>query len=200
MHIGIDFDNTIVNYDRVFFRHALKLGLISKGVKRNKQIIRDAIRILPEGNDKWTKLQGLVYGKYMDEAELTQGVKGFLKACKKNSFKVSIISHKTLYPAIGPRINLHVAAEKWLKNMDFLSNLGLAKSDVMFKETLEEKLDAISQRQCEYFIDDLKEVLSHPSFPKGVKKILYGQQENTSFLVGIKHFRNWNEITKHFFG
>ncbi len=198
-NIGIDFDNTIVVYDEVFHKYALKLGLILPGVKKNKQAIRDAIRVLPNGNDKWTELQGLVYGKYMDEAESTKGVESFLKVCKKSPFKVLIISHKTLYPAIGSRINLQAAAKRWLEDRSFLSKFNLTESDVIFEETLQVKLKQIVKKRCAYFIDDLIEVLLHPDFPKGVRKILYGQQINGKLTRDIMHFEDWNEIKKYFF-
>ncbi len=198
--IGIDFDNTIVTYDEVFHKYAFKLGLILKEVKKNKQAIRDSIRALPGGNDKWTKLQGLVYGNHMDEAVPTRGVERFFKACRKNSSKVLIISHKTLYPAMGPRVNLQVAAKRWLKNMDFLSKFGLIEKDIVFEETLEEKLDQIARKKCAYFIDDLKEVLVHPNFPRGVVKILYSQKSNDVLPVDITRFKDWDEITEYFFG
>lgn len=198
-NIGIDFDNTIVTYDDVFYKYAFELRLISHKVEKNKKAIRDAIRRLPEGNDKWTELQGMVYGTYMEEAELMQGVGSFLEACKKNNFKVFIISHKSIYPAIGSHVDLQKAAKKWLKNRDFLSKFGLTDSNVIFKETLQGKLDQIAQKKCAYFIDDLTEILEHPDFPKDVKKILYGQQENKGFPTDIIHFKYWNEIKKYFF-
>ena len=135
--VGIDFDNTIVTYDDVFYKYAYKLGLISREVNKNKKEIRDAIRTLPEGNDRWTKLQGMVYGTYMEEAKPVQGVEKFLEACKMNSFKIFIISHKTIYPFMGLRVNLQEAARKWLKDRNFLSKFDLANSDVIFKETLQ---------------------------------------------------------------
>ena len=198
--IGIDFDNTIITYNEVFHKYALKLGLILNDVKKNKQAIRDAIRLLPEGNDKWTNLQGLVYSKHMDEARLTQGIDRFFKACKKNSFKVSIISHKTLYPALGPRINLQTAANRWLENINFLSKFGLTEKNIVFEETLEGKLDQIAKKRCAYFIDDMKEVLVHPDFPKGVGRILYSQETDDGLPADIMHFKEWDEITEHFFG
>lgn len=199
-HIGIDFDNTIIAYNEVFHKYALKSGLILNNVKKNKQAIRDAIRALPEGNDKWTKLQGLVYGKYMDEARPTQGIESFLKVCKNNSFKVLIISHKTVYPAMGPRVNLQAEAKKWLRNRDFLSRFGLTERDVVFEETLEGKFGQIVSKRCAYFIDDLKEVLLHPDFPKGVGKILYSHHTDDGLPADIMRFKDWNEITEYFFG
>ncbi len=199
-HIGLDFDNTIITYDEVFHKYALKSELILNEVKKNKQVIRDAIRALPEGNDKWTELQGFVYGKHVCEARLTRGVESFFEACKRNSVKVSIISHKTLYPASGPRVNLHTAAKRWLKDMDFLSKFGLMEGDIVFEETLEGKLGQITRKKCAYFIDDLKEVLLHPDFPKGVGKILYSEEADDALPADITIFKDWDEITKHFFG
>ena len=199
-HIGIDFDNTIVTYNEVFHKYALQLKLILPKVKKNKQAIRDAIRSLPNGNDKWTQLQGLVYGEYMDEAESMQGVESFLKACKENSFKVSIISHKTVYPALGPRINLQAAAKQWLKSRNFLAKFDLAESDVVFEETLNGKLNQIAKKGCNYFIDDLTEVLVHPEFPKGVMKILYSNRADKAQPKDITNFEDWYEIKEYFFG
>lgn len=199
-HIGIDFDNTIVTYDEIFHKYALQLKLILPVVKKNKEDIRDAIRLLPDGNDKWTKLQGLVYGKYLDEAESTRGVESFLKACKENSFKVSIISHKTVYPALGPRINLQAAAKQWLKSRNFLAKFDLAQSDVVFEGTLNGKLNQIAKKGCNYFIDDLLEVLVHPDFPKGVKKILYSNRVGKDIYNDIINFEAWHEIKEYFFG
>lgn len=199
-NIGIDFDNTIITYDEVFHKYARKLGLISPEVRKNKKAIRDTIRVLPKGNDKWTELQGLVYGKYMAEAKSMHGVGVFLKTCKKNSFEVSIISHKTVYPASGPRINLQVAAHKWLEKRGFFSYFGLTESDVVFEKTLQGKLNQIAKKKCDYFIDDLIEILVRPDFPKGVRKILYGQQVDVDLPNEIMCFKNWNEITEYFFG
>jgi len=199
MHIGIDFDNTIITYDNVFYKYALKSGLIPKEVKKNKQTIRDTIRMLPEGNDRWTELQGLVYGCYMDEAMPTKGVEHFLLACRKHSAKVSIISHKTIYPAMGPQIDLQAVSKRWLESRNFLSKFNLTKDDIIFKETLQGKLDQIAKRGCTCFIDDLTEVLMHPDFPGRVKKILYSQQISQVLPEDITHFEDWDEITEHLF-
>jgi hypothetical protein len=199
MHIGIDFDNTIVTYDRVFHKYALKLGLISQEVMKNKQEIRDAIRRLPRGNDRWTELQGLVYGCYMNEAEPAKGIKEFLKTCKEELIKISIISHKTIYPALGPRVDLREAARRWLQDQGFLSEFGLSDEDILFVETLDEKLAEIAKRNCTHFIDDLVEVLLHPDFPMDVERILYSSK-NSSDRGEVRQFKTWDEIQEYFFG
>ena len=63
MRIGIDFDNTIITYDEVFRAAARAQGLIEPGFDGSKQAVRDAIRLLPDGELTWQKLQGQVYGK-----------------------------------------------------------------------------------------------------------------------------------------
>ena len=199
VHIGIDFDNTIVSYDCAFYKVALKNGLISKDVKKSKKMVRDAIRMLPEGNDKWTELQGLIYGLRMDDAVPMEGVERFLLACRKNSVKVSIISHKTVYPAMGPRIDLQAAARTWLMNRNFLADYGIAADEVVFEETLKGKLEQISRRGCTYFIDDLKEVLAHEDFPAGVKRIIYSREMDPGLPPDILIFKEWDEIKEHFF-
>ena len=61
MRIGIDFDNTIITYDDVFRATALGRGLIKEDFAgRSKQAIRDHIRLLPDGEIAWQRLQGQV--------------------------------------------------------------------------------------------------------------------------------------------
>lgn len=199
MTIGIDFDNTIVNYDNIFYKYALLGNLIKPHINKNKKDIRDNIRLLPEGNDRWTELQGLVYGRYMDEAEITEGLDEFLNKCNKMKIKVYIISHKTLYPAMGPKYNLHNAARKWLKTRKFSEKYNISENDAFFVFTLNEKLSMISQRECTYFIDDLSEVLTHPSFPDNVKKILYSKEKENKLPESIIHFKTWSEIGEYLF-
>ena len=199
MHLGIDFDNTVVTYDRIFHKYALREQLISCGVPKNKQKIRDKIRMLPQGNERWTELQALVYGCYMDEAEPADGIREFLELCKKKLVKVSIISHKTIYPAKGPRVNLRKAAIRWLREKGFLSSKGLHLKDVIFVGTLKEKLMQIEKFKCTHFVDDLLEVLQHPDFPAEVGKIFYAPGGADKIPRGIQCFRGWYDIQKYLF-
>jgi hypothetical protein len=62
MRIGIDFDNTLIDYDRVFLEAARELGLVPRDFAGPKKVVRDAIRLLPNGEPTWQRLQGYVYG------------------------------------------------------------------------------------------------------------------------------------------
>jgi hypothetical protein len=199
MHIGLDFDNTIVTYDRLFHRAALDLGLIAAGVPARKREVRDAIRLLPGGEDAWTELQGVVYGRRMAEAEPAPGVEAFLAACSAAGVRVSIISHKTEYPAIGERVSLREAARAWLAERGLLDRHGIAAADVLFLGTLAEKLAAIADRACTHFVDDLVEVLGHPAFPPGVERILYAPPGGPT-PAGVAVFDSWEAIGRHLFG
>lgn len=200
MNIGIDFDNTIVTYDRVFHRHGVRLGLIPPHTVMNKRVIRDLIRTLPDGEAKWIKLQGLVYGQYIDEAEFAQGIHHFLKSCASHSARIYIISHKTRYPALGPCYNLREAAARWIERQMLTSEFGIAIEDCLFVDTREEKLSRLAATGCGYFIDDLVEVLSHPAFPAEVVKILYCAAPTPALPRDIIHFGSWDGIRTFVFG
>lgn len=199
MHIGLDFDNTIVTYDRLFHGAALERGLIAAGVPKSKRAVRDAIRLLPGGESAWTELQGVVYGRRMAEAEAAPGVEAFLAACSDAGVRVSIISHKTEFPALGARVNLRDAARAWLAARGLLARHGIAAADVLFLGTLAEKLAAIAARACTHFVDDLVEVLGHPAFPPGVERILYAPAGG-ELPPGVIAFDTWEGIRGHLFG
>jgi len=67
VRIGIDFDNTIVCYDTLFRQVALEQGLIPADLPENKGAVRDYLRTAGM-EDRWTAMQGDVYGKRMNEA------------------------------------------------------------------------------------------------------------------------------------
>ncbi|HEY4254758.1 MAG TPA: hypothetical protein VGM34_00235 [Chlamydiales bacterium] len=168
MHIGIDFDNTIVCYDDVFYKAALEQKLIPLELPPSKTSIRDYFRSAGKEDD-WTRLQGYVYGTRMDLAHPFSGIDRFFKACHENKIKISIVSHKTRHPYMGPKYDLHAAAREWLLKQPFFNQ----EISLFFELTLLEKLDRIRQLQCDFFIDDLPELLSEPKFPEKTRKILF---------------------------
>ena len=82
LRVGIDFDNTIANYDDVFSYVAYKLKLINKRWHGNKSDLKK--KIIKEKNiELWKKLQGQVYGKYMHLAKVSTGFENFIIKSKK---------------------------------------------------------------------------------------------------------------------
>ena len=74
MIVGFDFDNTIISYEKLFKKIALKKKLVSKKIKPNKNSIKSYL-IKEKQEKEWTILQGEVYGRYVMDAKIYAGVK-----------------------------------------------------------------------------------------------------------------------------
>jgi len=174
--IGVDFDNTIINYDAVFLAAAKRLGLVAPGFGGGKEQVRDVIRELPDGEHAWQRLQGHVYGTAIMDAVMFDGVEAFLRGCRAKGYPVSIVSHKTAYGHFDEtRVNLRQAALDWMTAHGFFqaAGVGLPADAVAFEATRADKLARIAALGCTHFIDDLPEVLDDPAFPPGVEKFLF---------------------------
>lgn len=192
MKLGIDFDNTIVSYSDVFYKAALEKGLIPKDLPTSKGHVRDYLRKIGKEKD-WTELQGYVYGQRMDLAFPYPGLTTFLTFCKKRNIDVTIISHKTLHPYLGPKYDLHQSAKEWLKKQDFYPLI----SEAFFELTLEKKLGRIKS-EVEVFIDDLPELLLEKEFPEKVQKILFDPEQQHGDHPSYKRLTSWKEIHDYF--
>ena len=196
MIVGIDFDNTIVCYDRAFYHCALAKGLIPPSVLPAKNEIRNYLRINGQ-EEEWIELQGLVYGANMHEADLFPGVIDFFKRCVRQGITVYIISHKTQYPYRGPKYDLHKATYEWIKNQSFLSKTDTRLSNVVFLElTKKEKIQRIITQKCTHFIDDLPEFLSDSAFPSGVHRILFDPHHLHADTDADIHVSSWSELSE----
>lgn len=200
--IGVDFDNTIVDYNDLIRRVAYERGVVQISSLGSKKAIRDVIRNLPEGETAWRKLQAVVYGPRIGEAKLMKGVQEFFTQCSKRGIKVCIISHKTEFASSDTSgINLRKAALAWIKKNDFFHNrdCGLTKKDVYFESTRAEKINRIKELHCTHFIDDLEETFREKSFPVNVEKILFASEFSDCIQNDVKVFANWDCIRKYFF-
>jgi FMN phosphatase YigB (HAD superfamily) len=174
MLVGLDFDNTIVRYDRLFHRLAVERGLIPPGVPVTKQAVRDYLRAADREAD-WTELQGIAYGPRITDAEPFPSVKSFLARCTSAGVRVAVVSHKTRRPYRGAEHDLHAAAHAFLAAHGFYetSDTGLSPDHVFLELTLAAKLGRVGSLGCAAFVDDLPEVLAEPAFPAGVRKVLF---------------------------
>lgn len=196
MRIGIDFDNTIVSYDALFHKVAREQDLVPERTPVNKVAVRDYLRKIGH-EDRWTELQGYVYGARMGEASAYPGAIEFMRGCIGAGHALAIISHKTRYPFLGTQYDLHAAARAWVEK--HLSGDGgrlVPQGQVFFELTKEEKLARIGDFACDVFIDDLPEILAAPAFPDGARPLLF-DPEGHHALAGTPTFSSWAGISSH---
>ncbi|HUI07363.1 MAG TPA: phosphotransferase [Verrucomicrobiae bacterium] len=201
MVIGVDFDNTIVSYDDLLRQLAQERGLIDTRSLTGKKSIRDRIRRLPDGEIEWQKLQALLYGSRMSEAQLIAGVPEFFRACRQRHVHAVIVSHKTERSGYDDtHANLREAALSWMKAHGFFDpdGLGLRPEDVHFASTRAEKIEAIKRLGCTVFVDDLEETYLEPSFPPEIEKVLFAPHGHPP-LPGVHVCRSWSDIREHVF-
>lgn len=203
MRIGIDFDNTLAGYDRVFSDAAMARGYIAATGTLSKFDVRERVRALDDGEEKWKALQGEVYGKRMQDATMMPGADGFLRTCKLRGVDVVVVSHKTEHGHHDPdQVNLRDAARRWMKDKGFFDAdvFGLAESDVHFESTRPEKVKRLAQLGCTHFIDDLVEVFDEPAFPDGVVRILYDPAGSAPRGGAFERHTDWKDIERAIFG
>lgn len=203
MRIGIDFDNTIANYHGVFHAVATKISLIDSSTSLNKKSVKEAV-IQKYGEDKWTELQGFVYGSDIEMADLFEGFKESVLQFKAKGFDVFVVSHKTQYPVIGAKVNLHDAAKAWLNNRNIIGegDNQVPATQAFFELTQTDKVKRIEQLHLDYFIDDLPEFLSRTDFPKSVQRILFDPDHHyqSEDFPSFKLIHSWCGIGAYFDG
>ena len=201
MRIGLDFDNTMICYDHVFYQTARERSLIPSDVPATKHQIRDYLRRCGREAD-WTTLQGLVYGARLMDAPPFPGVRAFLAQCRQRGIPVSVISHKTPQPVLGPAHDLHQAAHEWLARQAFYDaeTTGLSAEQVYFEPTKQEKLARIRATGCTHFVDDLPEFLEESEFPTGVARILFDPAGAHPAAGPFHRVTSWDAITAYVLG
>lgn len=195
MLVGVDFDNTIVCYDRLFYAVALEEGLIPAALPVSKSAVRDYLRAAGREDD-WTELQGVVYGRRIGGADAFPGVLGFFIRCREQGVPVCIVSHKTRAPYRGQACDLHEAARGWLRAQGFhdSAGAGLPESEVYLELTKDEKLQRIGALGCTHFVDDLPEFLAEPAFPAGVERILFDPNGQHRGETRFRRAESWEGI------
>lgn len=170
--IGIDFDNTIVDYESVFRTVAIRSGLVDAAFAGAKSELRSVVRA-QHGEFAWMRLQAIVYGHEISAATVYRGFREFIGRARAGGAWLGIVSHKTEFAAAEPGgPNLRDAARAWLAMQGVLVR-GIDPAQVYFEGTREAKVERIAALECTHFIDDLPEVFGEAAFPKGVETILF---------------------------
>ena len=176
MIFGIDFDNTIVNYNLAFKKainqEKTKLGKKLKKGKFNSKIQIKNYLLKNNNIDLWKRIQSKVYSEYIFQAYLNIEILKLLKYLDKKKIKFYIVSHKTVYPYIGKRTNLHLLSKKWLRlNLFNKKNNFKKKYKSFFETTKKKKLYKINLLKITHFIDDLDGILN--KLPSHINKIKF---------------------------
>lgn len=205
--IGLDLDNTLVGYDELLCDLAVSEGYLPPGpagapLGLGKRELRDILRAQHDGEQRWRKLQALIYGRHMPRARLMPGVRAFLEACAELRaagvrFRLYIVSHKTRTANnYSDGTDFHAAAKRFLEDQGFFApGVGLEPSQVFFEPTRADKVARIAALGCTHFVDDLEEVFAEPSFPKDVTRILYDPAGCAKALPGVLRVATWQDIS-----
>lgn len=193
MLLGLDFDNTLICYDNLFHRVALEQGLIPANLPAQKNCVRNYLREQDQ-EDRWTHMQGEVYGARITEAEAFPQMLATLQEFANAGLPMRLISHKTPTPYQGPAYDLHQAARQWLTAQGFFSPMGLnwTPDQVFFEVTKQEKVDRIVNLGCSHYIDDLPEILE--MLPATVQPILFAPGGAVSVPEGWCQFPHWGDL------
>ncbi len=196
--IGVDLDNTLACVDLLYAEVAEALGL-GKFRGMNKQEVKGAL-VSQDGDETlWQKVQGQVFGPWYQKASVFPGASEVIEGWLKLGHKVLIISHKTRRGHFDEsQTDLHEAARQWLKDRALVGHGMLSAEDVIFRTSRDEKVKAIRQKDCEIFIDDLMEVLSHEQFPETCRPVLFcplGDSGTNNLTVAT----SWSAVEKRVF-
>ena len=193
MHIGLDFDNTLICYDELFKLVALEKRLIPQEIQANKNVIRNFLKKI-DREDDWTRLQGEVYGNYILRALPYPGMKNSLEFLANLNIPLTIVSHKTKRPFLGEPWDLHAAARTWLDKNEMHSRLGpnISREQTFFEFTKQAKCSCILAEGCTHYIDDLPEILE--MLPDTVIKIHFAPDgesfKNHKWLI----MNSWDQL------
>ena len=199
MRIGIDFDNTIVSYNALFFKVAREQDAVPADIPVNKVSVRDYLRKIDKEHI-WTEMQGYVYGARMGEALAYPGVIDFLKHANQAGHQLAIVSHKTRFPFLGEQYDLHSAARAWVKSNLYEDGKALIPEDrVFFELTKTDKMNRARALGCDVFIDDLPEILLSPEFPSPTRRVLFDPEMNhtTTPLPAVTVVNSWSDFAQY---
>jgi hypothetical protein len=196
MRIGIDIDNTIICYDHVFAAVANSRGFCVQSSASKTEVKKWFHE--RDMHQAFTHLQGEVYGKFIDLANLFDGVLAFIEFAKKSGCHLFLVSHKTRYPLVGEKVDLHKSARNFLIDKNVISKsgvVGVPPNNVFFESTLNRKINRISTLNLDFFIDDLLQIFEHSDFPKTTNFVHFSQDlaKNVPNMK-ISTFPNWKLI------
>jgi len=191
MKIGLDLDNTIVDCDLVFCSVANKI--LGKNLEfKDRVALRSYIRKNHTDNH-WTKIQSEVYGPSYKlcppHSESIFYIKLMIDLVGNDN--LYIVSHKTQFDQYGNKYNLRESADKWIHNNLYLNGVNFNRKNIIYAESIDEKIDTIVNIKCDFFLDDLPEIVELLC-----KKMVKGYLFNTSEPIKFQWANFYKEVLK----
>ena len=169
--IGLDLDNTVIDYTPAYRATAARMGLPPEFTDRKS--IRPLLRRSEVDDLEWQRFQAFLYTDGLAYAKPAAGLRDFLNLCAELHVRVFIVSHKTATtPAQFGGLDLRGPAKAWLVNQGIAPD-HINLNDIYFCSTRAEKVQKIDSLDCQAFVDDLIEVLKHPDLPMDIRRFHY---------------------------
>lgn len=184
LRIGIDLDNTIINYENSFKKYLKYQKLPIKKISKKK--IKE---LLIKKNFRWNNAQEEIYGFFIKFARPYKYFKDFEKFAINKKIKLFIVSHKTIYSEFSKKYNLRVESNKWLRK-----NINIENYKIIYTTSISKKIEKINSLKLDYFIDDLIVILKKKKLSKKLKKIYFSNSKYDNVIC----LNNWKKITQYF--
>ncbi len=192
MRLGIDLDNTIIDYARAFPEAVGAAGIAGIPLDAGKTVLRDALRARPDGERDWMRVQALTYGTLIDRAEPYPGVEAFFARARERGTRLAIVSQKTAFAAAAPEgPNLRDCASAWLGARGLVRD---GEPAVYYEATREAKCARIATLGLTHFIDDLVEVFADPAFPGNCARWLFAPDGAPADAPADRVFGSWADL------
>jgi len=188
LRIGIDLDNTIIDYSNAYIKINHKFLYIKKKISKKRLKIKIE-KIFP--NKGWSKIQEILFGKFIIYCKPYYGFDNFYKKSLKEDHTIYIVSHKTNLSEYSKKYQIKKAAKSWI----FKNIKDIKKNNIFFEKTILKKIERIKKLKLDIFIDDIHQVLTHEKFDKNCFKILFKDKKKN-----LKSFNSWEKIQKYIYG
>lgn len=193
LKIGIDFDNTLINYQDLFCSLAQTEGWLPAESHLSKEQVR-ALLVGQDGHDlRWQSLQAKAYGPQIIHAKLFPGFREFLDLASTQGHEVWIVSQKSVTSHYDTSVNLREWALQWLREQGLLDTFS---DRIFFEPTRNEKIQRINSLHLDFFIDDLRDVLEDPIFSNLPTRVWFTSEESASPRTSFPMCSSWSEISK----
>lgn len=182
--IGLDLDNTLIDYSSAYAHFAPDFGITA--LNPTREVIRTQLRLGDDRDERWQEFQSRLYTEGLKFAQPAPALSQLMTACAEASIEVVAVSHKTKRgPELFGALDLRGPAEEWI--LAYATDLlPLTRERIHFADTLEAKVEQISVLQLDVFIDDLPRVLQHADWPSSTFGIHY-QRGPWLFDDGLWH-------------